>query len=166
MRKFKREQAQATDFLKEPVISSVLVAPINTFNFTKQFGKQFIEQGLGLGTLAGVVGGVITGAAEAVAGRKKEKEQSVRLPPQMLLVVSQTQVALFGWNQGFFKNSLGQFLFRAPKKNVTKFDVGVKTKSPLRYGLALELVGGIRIELESHIWLKKYCNAVKSALNK
>ena len=166
MSKFKREEAQAAVFLKEPVISSVLVAPINTFSFAKQFGQQFIEQGLRLGPLAGAVGGVITGAAEAVAGRKKEKAQPSGLPPQMLLVVSQTQVALFGWDQGFFKNSLGQFLFRVPKKNVTKFDVGVKTKSPLRHGFALEMVGGIRIELESHIWLRKYSNAVKSALNK
>ena len=137
--------------LKEPVITSVLVAPINTFSFTKQFGKQFIEGGLGLGHLASFVGGAITAGAEAVTERKKEKKQSVRLLPQMLLVVSQTQVAFFGWNQGFFKNSLGQFLFRVPKKDVTKFDVGLKTKSPLRHGLALELAGGARLELESHI---------------
>ncbi|HJR06357.1 MAG TPA: hypothetical protein VJ842_03780 [Pyrinomonadaceae bacterium] len=166
MGKFKREEAQAAVLLKEPVISSVLVAPINTFSFTRQFGKQFIEQGIGLGDVAGVVGGAITTAAEAVAGRKKEREQSVRLLPQMLLVVSQTQVALFEWKQGYFKNSIGQVWFRTPKKNVTKFDVGVKTKSPLRHGLVLELVGGVRIELEAHIWLKKYCHAVKSALNK
>jgi hypothetical protein len=166
MSKFKREEAQAALFLKEPIITSVLVAPINTFSFTKQFGKQFTEAGFGLGNIASVAGGVIMGVAEAVAGQKKEKKQFVQLLPQMLLVVSQTQVALFGWNQGFFKNSLGQFLFRVPKKNVTRFDVGLKTKSPLRYGLALELVGGIRIELESPFWLKKYGHAVKSALNK
>jgi hypothetical protein len=166
MRKFKREEAQAALLLKEPIITSVLVAPINTFSFTKQFAKQFIGAGLGLGTVASIAGGAIAGAAEAAAERKKEKKQPVPLLPQMLLVVSQTQVALFGWNQGYFKNSLGQFLFRVPKKNVTKFDVGVKAKSPLRYGLALELVGGVRIELESPFFLKKYGNAVKSALNK
>jgi hypothetical protein len=112
------------------------------------------------------VGGVIISAAEVAAGRKKEKKQSVPLLPQMLLVVSQTQVALFGWNQGFFKNSLGQFLFRVPQKAVTKFDVGLKTESPLTHGLTLELAGGVRIELESRRSLKKYCDAVKSALNK
>jgi hypothetical protein len=166
MGKFKREEAQATVFLKEPVITSVLVAPINTFSFTKQFGKQFLGAGLGLGDVASVVGGVIMVVAEGAAGQKKEKAQRVPLLPQMLLVVSQTQVAFFGWNQGFFKNSLGQFLFRVLKKNVTKFEVGLKTKSPLRHGLALELAGGIRIELEAHIWLRKYSNAVKIALNK
>lgn len=166
MGKFKREQAQAADFLKEPVMSSVLVAPINTFSFTQQFGKQFMEQGFGLGPVAGAVGGVITAAAEAVAGGNKEKAEPLQLLPQMLLVVSQTQVALFGWNQGFFKNSLGQFLFRVPKQHVTRFDVGVKTRSLLRHGLVLELAGGVRIEFESHIWLRKYSNAVKSALNK
>lgn len=166
MGKFKREQAQAADFLEEPVISSVLVAPINTFSFTKQFGTRFVEQGFGLGPLAGAVGGVITGAAEAVAGRNKEEAEPLQLLPQMLLVVSQTQVALFGWNQGFFKNSLGQFLFSVPKQDVIRFDVGLKTESLLRHGLALELAGGIRIEFESHIWLRKYSNAVKSALNK
>jgi hypothetical protein len=167
MGKFKRVEAQAALFLKEPVISSVLVAPINTFSFTKQFGRQFFEQGLGaINPVAGFVGGAITNVAEAAMGQKKEKAPPVPLLPQMLLVVSQTQVAFFGWNQGFFRNSLGQFLFRTPKKNVTKFDVGLKTKSPLRYGLVLELVGGIRLELEAHIILKKYCHAVQSALNK
>ncbi|MDQ1522670.1 MAG: hypothetical protein QOE47_594 [Pyrinomonadaceae bacterium] len=166
MGKFTRVEAQATGVLKEPVIVSVLVAPMNTFSFTKQFGKQFIEAGLGLGDVASVVGGVITNVAEAAAGEKKEKKQAVQLPAQTLLVVSQTQVAFFEWRQGYFRNSIGQLLFRVPRKNVTKFDVGLKTNSPLRHGLALELVGGVRIELEAHIILKKYCQAVKVALNK
>jgi len=166
MGKFTRVEAQAANVLKEPVLASVLVAPINTFSFIKQFGKQFIGAGLGLGDAASFVGGVVTIVAESAGGEKKEKKQVVQLPPQTLLVVSRTQVAFFEWRQGYFRNSIGQLLFRVPKKNVTKFDVGLKTNSLLRHGLALELVGGVRIELEAHIILKKYCHAMKVALNK
>ena len=157
MSRFKREEAEATVLLNEPVLASVLVAPFNTFSLTKQIGTHLLSE---------AVGGLIAGGVEAVIDRKAEKEQSVKLLPQMLLIVSQTQVALFRWKQGILRNSLGQVLFRAPKTDVVSCEVGLKTKSLLTQGLTLELVGGIRIELESHFSLKKYCYAVKSALNK
>lgn len=155
---YKKEQEQAAVLLNEPIIASVLVSPMNT---TKSFTRQLAGGVIG----GGIVGGVIDAAIDA-AGRKKQPPPPVRLLPQMLLTVGTTQVALFEWKQGFFKSSLGVVLFRAPKRDVVRFETGLKTKTFIAHGILLETTNGTRIELEAHRSLKKLYLAVQEALRR
>jgi hypothetical protein len=153
---YEKFEAQGTALLNEPVIASVLVNPINSNSLAGQLANGVIGGGLVYGVAAEVV--------HAVRDRKKAPPP-VKLLPHMLLSVSNTQIALFELKQGFFKSSLGEVLFKAPKEEV-KIELGVKTKSIITHGIAIETDSGARIELECHFRLKKLAGAVQEALNK
>jgi hypothetical protein len=143
----KRMNDQASQLLQEPVMASSYVMPKG----------ELVGQAIG-GVLAGggLVGGAIRGAMQS---KNRSNNPSIRLFPQMCMVVGSTQFGLY--RMGFLANSLKTPVLVVPKQSVVKFEL---EKKMLTAALHLHLADGTALELEVHRRYLQDAERVKEAL--
>ena len=143
----KRMNDQASQLLQEPVMASSFVMPKGGL------AGQAIGRGVG-----GLVGGAIAGAIQS---QNKSTNPSIKLFPQMCMVVGPTKFGIYQIAMGFFANSLKTPVLVVPKQDVLKFEL---EKQMMTSSLALQLADGTALQLEVHRRYVKDAETVKEAL--